>query len=143
MARHSSSVLSPSCSLLPEELLVLQMHELLTLDSPAWGLEAPSEPSAAAPAGARTEEVELWDKKCMRVTNVPGRDAPPTPFQMQAPWKMLLATSRALHLSVFAALFSSSRPKIQRLLLHHAQNDTTDTANQSRHLLMMFALALG
>lgn len=73
---------------------------------------------------------------------MPGTDAPPTPFQMQAPRKMLLATSRALHLSAFAALFYSSRPKIQSLLLHHAQNDTTDTANQSRHLLMI-ALALG
>lgn len=63
MARHSSSVFSCSSSVLPEELLVLQVHELLVLEVPARGLETSSEPAAAARAGARTEEVELWDKK--------------------------------------------------------------------------------
>lgn len=63
MARHSSSVFSCRSSVLPEELLVLQVHELLVLEFPARGLEASSEPAAAARAGARTEEVELWDKK--------------------------------------------------------------------------------
>lgn len=71
MARHSSSVFSCRSSVLPEELLVLQvhellvlqLHELLVLEFPARGLETSSEPAAAARAGARTEEVELWDKK--------------------------------------------------------------------------------
>lgn len=143
MARHSSSLLSRSCSLLPEELLLLQVLELLVLEFPPWRLEASSEPTAAARAGARTEELELWDKKGIGVTNVPGRHAPPIPFQMQGPGKMLPATSRALHLSAFAAHFSNSRRKIQRLLLHARQNDTKDTAKQSRHLLMMTAQALG
>lgn len=140
MARHLSSVLSPSCSLLPEELVVLQVHELLLLEFPAWALEASS---AAARAGATTEELELWDKKLIWVTNVPGRHAPLISFQMQALRKMLLATSRALHLSAFAAHFSSSRPQTQTLLLHEGQNDTKDTANPNRHLLMLAAQAAG
>lgn len=61
MARHSSSVLSRSCSLLPEELLVLQVREPLVLDSTSRPAQDSSEPAACA--GARTEEVELWDKE--------------------------------------------------------------------------------
>lgn len=63
MASHSSSVLSGSCSALPEELLVLQVAELLLLEFPAWALQTSSEPAAAARAGTTTQEAELWDEK--------------------------------------------------------------------------------
>lgn len=122
---------------------MLQVLELLVLEFPAWGLEASSEPTAAARARARTEEVELWDKKLIWVTNVPGRHAPPMPVQIQGSGMMRPATSRALHLSAFAAHFSKSRRKIQRLLLRSGQNGAKDTAKQSQHLLVMTAQALG
>lgn len=72
---------------------MLQVHKLLILEFPARGLEASSEPAAGARAGARTEEVELWDKKLIQ-----SEMCPLIPFQMPAPRKKLLATPRALHL---------------------------------------------
>ena len=73
---------------------------------------------------------------------MPGRDAPAIPFQMQAPRKMLPATSRALHPSPWLPLLQL-QVQNPKAAFSYAQNDTKDTAKQSRHLLMLAAQAVG